>query len=57
MTQTHFSFSENENAVKEKSVSLIIEWYYEYDGYGVVQDITFILCVIQYTYLFIKLYT
>ena len=35
MTQAHFSFSENENAVEEKSVSLIIEWYYEYDGYGV----------------------
>ena len=57
MTQMHFSFGENENAVEEKFISLIIDWCYEYDGYGVVQDITLILCVIQYAYLFIKLYT
>ena len=29
MTQMLFSFGENENAVKEKLVSLVIDWCYE----------------------------
>ena len=51
MTQMLFSFGKNENAVKEKLVSLIIDWCYEYDGYEVVHyshSLCYTICLFVY---------